>query len=194
MHYLKATAVYKEPGNKSFFQMYSLKVDEKIKSELAKYEQDEEPDTEMCFIDIIDNNKLRLKMALDLEALAPIGTSEWGQSLLCKFLNGEQYAKIVAIDDLVQDKFGKTFKVKAFANEETFFLKLQVKDGQYKAKFDVPMDPANPDKSPITAGTQIVVFCRPGVWLNMKNGTGGVYLQIERINVEQPKKKIRAKK
>lgn len=174
--------------------MLSFKIDEKTKQDLAKVEKNEEPDTEMGYIEVADDNKMRLKMVLDLETLAPISVSEWGQSLFCKFLNGEQYAKLAQLDDLVEEEYGSKYKVKPLLNEDKFFLKLQVKDGKYKAKFDVPMDPSNVDKSPITAGTQIVVFCRPGVWLNFKSKTAGVFLQVETINTDQPKKKSRSKK
>lgn len=175
--------------------MYSLKIDDKTKQDLAKYQKDEETSCEMSFLDVLDQNKFRLKLVLDLEALAPIYSGEYGQSVLCKFLNNEQYAKLASVEDLVGD-LGGDFDVKPLLQDETFFLKLQTKDGKYKAQFDVPVDANEPEKVPIVAGTTLVVFCKPGVWLNYKTNKAGVYLQVEKINLAQeaPKKKNRVKK
>lgn len=170
--------------------MVSLKLDDKIKTEISKFASEEETSVEMIFIDVLDDNKYRLKMALDLEALAPIYSGEYGQSILCKFLNNDQHFKLVSVEDLISG-LQAGFDVKPLVNEETFFLKLQIKDGKYKAEFDVPVDAAEPDKIPIKAGTPMVVFCKPGIWANFKTGKAGVYLQVEQIklNMETPKKK-----
>lgn len=173
--------------------MYSFKIDSKTRTEINKHLNRQATSTENAFIEVLDDRQFRLKMVLDLEVLAPVYVSEYGQSMLCKFISNEQYGHISEIEELIKEKF-KAFEVKPLVDDETFFLKLQTKDGKYKAKFDVEADPEHPEKLPIESGTPIVVFCKPGVWMNFEKNKAGVYLQIEKINFEQPKKKIRTKK
>lgn len=173
--------------------MYSFKIDQKTQNDVNKHLARQKTSSESAFIDVLDDKKFRLKLVLDLEVLAPVYVSEYGQSMLCRFVNNEQQSHILEIEEMIKDQF-KAFEMKPLVADETFFLKLQTKDGKYKAKFDVVVDPEHPEKFPIESGTPIVVFCKPGVWMNFETNKAGVYLQIEKINFEQQKKKIRSKK
>lgn len=171
--------------------MYSLKVTDKLAQDLIKYEKNEIPITETHFIDVLNENKIQVRMVLDLIALAPIYSSEYGQSVLCKCINQEQFSKILEIENLIPEV--GDFDSKPFFQDDTFFLKLQIKDGKYKAVFDVPVDCNEPEKVPIRENVSMVVFCKPGVWVNLKNGKSGVYLQIEKINLMPEKKSFQRK-
>jgi hypothetical protein len=171
--------------------MYSLKVTDKLAQDLVKFDKNETPATETHFLDVLNENKIQVRMVLDLIALAPIYSSEYGQSVLCKFTNQEQFSKILEIENLIPEV--GDFDAKPFVQDETFFLKLQTKDGKYKAAFDVVVDCNEPEKVPIRENVPLVVFCKPGVWVNLKNGKAGVYLQIEKINLMPEKKPTQRK-
>ena len=173
--------------------MYSLKLDDKIKAVIKSFEEKDEMKDEATYFDIYDENKFRVKLVLDVEVLSPIAVSEYGQSLFGRLVNSEQGSRIEQIEDLINE-ISCQLDNKPVLNEDRIFFKLPVKDGKYKAEFDVPMDPATPEKSAIKPGSAIVIFCKPGLWANFGTGKAGVYFQIEKITTDQPKKKIRSKK
>ena len=171
--------------------MYTLKLDDKITKDLKNHEQGQEVSKENLFIEVLDDNKYSLKMVLDLEALGPIYSSEYGQSILCKFVNSDQYARVAEIEDLVEESVGSKLETKTLLKDETFFLKLQIKDGKYKAEFDVPMNADEPEKSVIKTGTPLVVYCKPGVWINFSTNKSGIFIGAQKISIDSGKKKVR---
>ena len=175
--------------------MYNLKLDAKTKDDLEKFNNNETPSKENLFVDIVDDNKFFVRLVLDVQVLAPIFVSDYGHSVLCKIVNSDQFAKVSALETLISEEpLFPAFK--HFLKEDTFFLKLSVKDGKYKPEFDVPMDVSKPEDSVIKPGAPLTIFCKAGAWINFKEDVCGLFLKTEKINtVEQPlKKKSRAPK
>jgi hypothetical protein len=174
--------------------MLTLKIDDKLKQDFLHLQRDEEVERENAFVTVLDENKFPLKLVLDVEALGPIYVSEFGHSVFCKIVNSEQYARVAAIEDLIDDELDKSLERKPFLNDDSFFLKLPVKNGKYKASFDIPINPDEPEKSNIKAGTAMVLYVKPGVWINYPSNKAGVFFSIDRISVDTGKKKSRVSK
>lgn len=168
--------------------MFTLKLDDKTKSEIKKFNDGEET-KEMIFVDILDENKYPLRMVLDLEALSSIHSGEYGQSVLVKLINPDQYSKMAELEDLVEINVSEKMEAKELLNGETFFLKLPIKDDKYKFTCPDTMDPTNLEVSPIKPGTNFTVFTKPGVWMNFVNAKAGIYFKIEKVLFDTPKKK-----
>lgn len=165
-----------------------LKQDEKIQSQIAAYEVGDETD-EMIYLNIEDAQKMPVKMNLALTALGPIYDGEYGQSILVKCADTQQYTDLTEIEDLLDINMPKKVEVKPFFREDSFFLKLGIKGSKYKATTVPLIDPKNPEKSGIDAGVPLVVSCDPGLWLNTKTDKAGMFLKVSKIVIDGGKKK-----
>jgi len=168
--------------------MLTIKKDEKTTQELEAYAKGVAT-VENVFLNVEDENKLVYKIKLELQALGSIYVNDYGQSVLVKCVQKEQYLTLCEVEDLLDMTMGEKMTAKNFFREDTFFLKLATKDGKYKAEFDPTCDPSSPEKSGIKAGTMLVVDCQPGIWMNLKNDKAGMFLSVEKVVIDGGKKK-----
>jgi len=157
-----------------------MQIENKAKSYL------ENPDSDLGFFKILDGKNTPLKTTLNLESLGEVYSSEYGHSVHCIVNDEEEQKMITMMEDMIFELIPETITLKDFLKDNKFFMKLQTKDGKYKAIFDPPM---TPEKPIIHASSSLQVECKPSLWINNVSKTAGLCLQIIKITVDGGAKK-----
>lgn len=80
--------------------------------------------------------------------------------------------------------FPEDWEVKDLLKKETLYLKLKSKDGQYRFKSDIKMDPENPKKMNLSRNDEIEVKVEMQAYINFKDHFGGYYFDVLEIKTK----------
>jgi hypothetical protein len=147
--------------------------------------------TETKFASFVDSKNRKLSLSLECESLGGIISGDYGQSVLLSLLNETQKDEMNAREDELEKAVPETFHCRQFLRDDRFFMKLQIKDGNYKALMVPRQNCDEPEKSSFANGEAVVVECKPGAYFNFKEKTCGLYLQITKITIGKPKSRKR---
>lgn len=74
--------------------------------------------------------------------------------------------------------FPEDWEVKDLLKNGVLYLKLKSKDGQYRFKSDIKMDPENPKKISLTRKDVVEVKVEMQAYINFKDHFGGYFLDV----------------
>lgn len=80
--------------------------------------------------------------------------------------------------------FPEDWEVKDLIKGEVLYLKLKSKDGQYRFKSDIKMDPENPKKCNLTRKDVVEVKAEMQAYINFKDKFGGFFLDVLEIKTK----------
>ena len=147
--------------------------------------------TDMKFVGFMTDKNRKLSLTLECEALGGVLVSDYGHSVLCSLLSEDQKELVNGLEDEVEKHTPEDFMCRQFLRDDRFFLKLQVKDGNYKALTVPPQNPEEPEKSSFVNGIDVAIECKPGAYFNFKEKTCGIYMQVTKIPIGKPKSRKR---
>ena len=74
--------------------------------------------------------------------------------------------------------FPEDWEVKDLLRNDVLYLKLKTKDGKYRFKSDIKMDPENPKKVGIARSDTVEVKVEVQAYINFKQQSGGFFLDV----------------
>jgi hypothetical protein len=80
--------------------------------------------------------------------------------------------------------FPDDWEVKDLIKGDVLYLKLKTKDGQYRFKTDIKMDPENPKKCNLTRKDVVEVKAEMQAYINFKDKFGGFFLDVLEIKTK----------
>lgn len=80
--------------------------------------------------------------------------------------------------------FPDNWEVKDIVKSDVLYLKLKTKDGQYRFKSDIKMDPENPKKCNLTRKDVVEVKVEMQAYINFKDKFGGFFLDVLEIKTK----------
>jgi hypothetical protein len=173
--------------------MINFAPDSKDQKAFTEFKNGNAPD-KMIFINGRDDKNKPFRMIAELEALGDILQSEYGHSILVRFTDPEDQDQFDLIEQEARNLIPEGIDYKDMIRDGKFFLKLQTKDGRYKAQFNPSVTPANPEKAGVHQGSLLDIEFQPNVWINFENTAGGLYLNTTSITVDGGKKKSTPRK
>lgn len=163
-------------------------LDKKTKDAITEYENGntEQP---MAFVNGRDISNKPYKLTYEFESLGDIMVGEFGHSILVRFTDPNDHEEFQKIEELASTTLPKGITFKESLREDKMFIKLQCKDGKYKASFNPQITPSSLDKSTIHQGSLLDITFQPNMWINFSSQAGGIFLNIAQITVDGGKKK-----
>lgn len=80
--------------------------------------------------------------------------------------------------------FPTEWEVKDIVKNDVLYLKLKTKDGQYRFKADVKMDPENPKKCNLSRKDVVEVKVEMQAYINFKDKFGGYFFDVLEIKTK----------
>lgn len=173
--------------------MFSL--DPKLETAIVSFEKGEKVEG-MHFVNSRDEKNKAVVLTIECESISPIISSDYGQSVLCKLINGGDASTIEEIEESVKELLPERTIFKSFIQEEKFFLKLGVKDDKYKARIIPAANPNQLEKSPFYVGATLELEMNPNGWVRFGNDEchAGLFMNINKITIDGGKKKKKSSK
>lgn len=169
-------------------QLPSFPFDTKAKKAIEEYKNGVF-DQPMVFVNSRDDSNKAFRLNYEFEALGDVIVGEFGHSVLVRFTDPTDLDEFKKIEDIVAEMLPAGLTFKESLREEKLFIKLQTKDGRYKASFNPPISPSALDKSPIHQGSLLDISFQPNLWINFSSQNAGIYLNISTITVDGGKKR-----
>lgn len=148
---------------------------------------------DMAFINCRSDKKARTtRVTFQCEVLGEgIASSEYGHSIYCKIIDQSTIDAYTTLNDRFVSFMEplEEFEINEMVKNDSIFLKLQQRDGKYKATIIPSCTPANFEKSAVEYGSKLEVTCNIGGYVNFKDKKAGIYLSTSRIVVDGGKKK-----
>ena len=144
---------------------------------------------ELLFIEGKTASNKPMRFTLDLELLGDLVVSDYGHSVLCKFVNGSDVGVFEAIEEAAASTLNEKIDYKSFIKDDKFFMKFPHKNDKYRASIDPSFIPSQTEKAPFHQGSEIQIEASVSVWINFDNTQAGLFLNIFKITVDGGKKK-----
>lgn len=116
-------------------------------------------------------------------------SGDYGHSVYCKLVDNDTMESFHTVEERAATLVPEGIEFTPFIKNDTFFLKLQQKDGKYKATIVPNCTPLNFEKSCIEYGSRLSISCTINMWINFKDKKSGLFLGINRVVVDGGKKK-----
>ena len=145
--------------------------------------------TDLLFVQGKTQDKKVHKYKMELEVLGNLCVSDYGHSVLCKLVSGEDVETFEKIEEAAAATIPEKIEFKPFVKDEKFFMKLPHKNDNYRATLDPSFLPSQPEKSPFQNGSTMVVEFTVSIWCNFENSTSGLFLNVLKVTVDGGKKK-----
>ena len=163
-------------------------LDKKTQDAITEYKNGN-TDQPMAFVNGRDISNKPYKLNYEFESLGDIMVGEFGHSILVRFTDPNDHDEFKKIEELASTTLPDGILFKESLREDKMFIKLQSKDGKYKASFNPLIIPTALDKSTIHQGSLLDITFQPNMWINFNNQAGGIFLNIAQITVDGGKKK-----
>lgn len=150
--------------------------DKKSEQVLDRYLQGEKV-TGVCYFNGVKSRK-PFKITLSLKALGGVKETGYSHSIFCKFEDSEARDIFVDFERKAHEMMPKDIGFISMLKEDTLFIKLGMKDGQYTCTF-------NPSASALCYGCKIDVEFQPNLWINFEKKTAGLFLKVFNINITE---------
>jgi hypothetical protein len=145
---------------------------------------------DLLFIEGKTASNKPMRFTLDLELLGDLVVSDYGHSVLCKFVNGSDVGVFEAIEEAAASTLNEKIDYKAFIKDDKFFMKFPHKNDKYRATMDPTATPSQPEKSPFQPGSSMVAEFTVSMWINFANAASGLFLNVLKVTVDGGKKKL----
>lgn len=137
------------------------------------------------------NNNYPAKLNIEFESQSDILSGQFGLSILCKFFNEDDQQFFENIEDIASKSLPKDITFNSLLKEDKkLFIKLQVRNNEFTAKFDPPFNVDQLHKSNIHAGSLLDIELQPNIWINFEQRTAGLFLKIFKVTINGGKRKI----
>ena len=166
-----------------------FKADPSAQALIKEFEQGSTP-KKLAFINSTQNNRIA-RLNYEFESQGDILNGEFGYSILCRFLDPEDHAEFVRIEQEAANFLPKDIEFKSMLRkeEDRIFIKLQTKNGRFVPRLDPPVQLDNLEKSTIHQGSLLDIDFQPNVWINFEQRMAGIYLKVSSITIDGGKKK-----
>ncbi len=168
--------------------MFTFKFNPKSQSLLDDYNNGKTLDA-VDFISAADGRKTSI-LEFEVESLSDVLTSEFGHSVLCKFITDEAVAIVEELEETARNSIPEGIDFKSIMlPEDKFFLKLARTADKYKTVIDPEMTPDAPEKSAIHSGSTLAIKLSPGLFINYENKQAGIFFSYKNISIDGGKKR-----
>jgi hypothetical protein len=165
-----------------------FKADAQSQALLTEYTQGQTP-KKVAFVNSTKDRRIA-KVNFEFEAQGDIISSDYGYSILCKFVEPEDLEFFEEVEKKAAKFLPKDIAFKSILKEEKIFIKLSTKDGKFTARTDPLINPDQLDKSNVHQGSLLDVELQPNIWINFERRSAGLYLKIFDITINGGKRKI----